>query len=384
MKLTGLAFRSHTIDRESNEIDFLSVFVILDISTGNIVGYSCDQYENHEMVLVAFDRAISVHGVLPRSITTDKAGYYNAKGFKDFKSYSKKLGVVWRKTSNPSGKPYVESFFRLFGQKISKSSPGYYGLGITCMNPDSRSERRRISKILKDKHKLFTKEELIVHVDSLIESYKLSKRGGEVAAPSFLYDNQKKTQGIIIGDLDRIKLIWKWKDLKVSKSEIRIKRKHKYHYFQLNYQNGLDYSGTKIRVYYSENLSQVFCFNVKGVFIEKIKAFQRVNPSPATASKEERKRLNGLISERNNRKQKLQKESAERKNRVKENESKIIPIELYGSIVTDKSKDYEAHKEFTRRMLDPEKSKVVSIRSSNENTLDLKIDRSRLYKKIDD
>jgi len=369
-------------NRELNEVDFLSVFVILDVATGNVVGYSCDQYENHEMVLMAFERLLVINGRMPRCITTDKARHYKAKRFKDFKSESKRMGVTWRETSNPSGKPYVESFFRLFGQKISKSSPGYYGLGITCMNPDSRSEKRRIAKILKMKSTLFSREELIIHVDSLIEYYRTTPRGDSLISPAELYKLQKKSGGIATSDLDLIKLTWKSKIVTVSKSEITIKRSRKFYYFQLSHENGLAYSRSKIKVYFKDNLEEVYCFDEKGNFVEQVKAFKRINPSPAISCENDKKILNKLLAERIKRKNNTINDSINRKKRIKENESKIIPIDLRKTVTNNKSEEYEVHKEFTRQLLDPKNGKRVSIRSI-ESTLELNIDTSRLYKKID-
>ena len=363
-------------DKDLNEVDYLSVFVILDTASDMVLGYACDQFENHKMVLQAFERMITIHRCLPRNITRDRAGHYNKRVIQIFKANTKRLGVNWRATSNASAKPYVESFFHYFARKICKAVPSYVGLGITCKNPDSRKERRRINKLIRNKDKLPSRKQLILLIDEFIEKYNNTARGNSKETPAELYNRLSDRHSITVSDMDFVRLFWKSNFHKVFKSEIAIRVGGNETHFQLSESNALKYHDTKIRYYYNDDLRDVYLFSLNGEFIEHVSVFQKINPAPSTRSNAENQRLNQYLKERNKRKQNLFESHKEREKDIDKAEAKIIPIELASSISYNKSKEYQQHREFTNKIYMDESKKS---RRGN----DIKIDKSRLYKNLD-
>ncbi len=88
------------------KIDFLVLFIILDVTSRLVLGYAHGLYEKSVVAKNAFRRYFENYSFLPLQITRDGASTYE-KDFKIVETLTTKRGVQWIVTHDPQGKPHV-------------------------------------------------------------------------------------------------------------------------------------------------------------------------------------------------------------------------------------------------------------------------------------
>ncbi|MEM9678822.1 MAG: hypothetical protein AAF901_00745, partial [Bacteroidota bacterium] len=80
-----------------NRIDFLTIFIIYDVYSSKVVGYSVDRSENHKMILLAFRRCFETTGYIAKNIFLDGGSGYEPEDFQFLIHQTQRLGVMWSK-----------------------------------------------------------------------------------------------------------------------------------------------------------------------------------------------------------------------------------------------------------------------------------------------
>lgn len=137
---------------ENNRPGFLQLFVVMDVHSRKIVGYSTGKTENHTLAIDALRKAVETTGYLPFEIVSDNGSCFKHEKFKILEQYIAIFGSNFRrhKPDSPREKAHVERFFSTFQTVICKGKPGYIGEGIK-----SRREEGRPAKEVLGKHSLY-------------------------------------------------------------------------------------------------------------------------------------------------------------------------------------------------------------------------------------
>lgn len=250
---------------ERSKIDFLTYFIIMEGKTRKIIGYSCDESENHQMVKEAFKMACKNTGFLPREIISDGSSAYKAKEFSRIISNLRDWGVIWRMVKNPKDNGYAERSFGVIQSCFCKGYDGYIGDGITSKNLDGKPTPEELKKYYANK-KIKSKVELIELIKTITNDYNSSKdkQNFQKKANNTLSDNELMVQPIKLNSIMVSKLFWNQNILMLHNGMISFSIKNKQFYFNTySYQVITKYSGNKVRVRYDlSNLSLAMIFDL--------------------------------------------------------------------------------------------------------------------------
>jgi transposase InsO family protein/ASC-1-like (ASCH) protein len=175
---------------------FLVYFVVYDVFTRSIIGYSCGETENHILVINALKDAVTSSGYLPYEIIRDNSTCFKHEKFKSLEDHIAAIGTNIRvhKPDKPNEKGHVERFVGTFQSTICKYIDGYVGEGVKSKREGARPSRDVILNSLKTKN-LRSRQELEKLLDELILEYN-SKTPNKRIPPefSFMYDKNSTLQ----------------------------------------------------------------------------------------------------------------------------------------------------------------------------------------------
>lgn len=180
-----------------NRPAFLQLFVVMDVHSRKIVGYSTGKTENHTLVAKALKMAVKTTGYLPFEMVTDNGSCFKHEKFKRLEEYISIYGSNFRrhKPDSPREKAYVERFFSTFQTVICKGKDGYIGEGIKSKREEGRPSREVIKDALNPKN-LRTRKELELLVDDLIKEYNAKKTNAKREAPDIRFAVAKMDKSI--------------------------------------------------------------------------------------------------------------------------------------------------------------------------------------------
>lgn len=380
-EIDGSRFQIPFNNELEKKIDWKSLFVILDVGSGKIVGYSSDNHESSKVILAAFQRFFEFHDFLPEQVIRDNASSYNKDKFRMFEAITKEKGTVWQATSNPQGKPHVEVFFKYFASNICSENPYYVGLGITTKDIDSRYSKEKLKKRIGHRKNLPNEVELDRLIDKLIveannHSYQDRKSPNENY--SSLIDLSRPK--IELNKPDKILLTKNLKWKKVINSEIKIEYQKEKYYYQLDFEKGLKYSRDEILVAWDySDLSKIYLFDEYMNFQEELKMYEAVPFNIENRSNEEQlKSIKEHLARKRTFKV-LQAEVEKNSQRVEERVEGIISFEEMTNVM-DKKEQIDAQNKFTRYLLETknDSERKTKTHKMSTNVANIKTDISKI------
>jgi hypothetical protein len=203
-----------------NGVGWLHIFVVLDVCSSKIVGYSIDNFENTKMILKAIDNACKNTNYLPFQILHDNFSAFSSEEFLMFKSSTEMLGTNWRSASvgNARDKGHVERFFSTFQTCVCKPIDGYIGNGMTAKGIEGKPAPEVQAEALK-KSNLRSKDQLIELVDELITKYN-NLSINEKPSPNIQYELKKEKNTYYLNEHTLAFLFWQKKKQVIKNSEI--------------------------------------------------------------------------------------------------------------------------------------------------------------------
>ncbi len=191
------------------ERSFLWFFVVMDVHSRKIVGFSQGNSENHKVVIDALKNAVKNTNYVPKELLIDNGRCYTHKEFKKLEYRFNILGCYVRRhlPNSPRDKGQVERFFSTFQTTICKNEIGYVGEGIKSKRKEGRPSNERLSIELNPSN-LKSKEELIKHLGTLIEKYNNLRLNDNVLAPETRYNSAKIDCAYKISENDYAILFW--------------------------------------------------------------------------------------------------------------------------------------------------------------------------------
>lgn len=280
---------------------FLNYFVVLDVYSGKIVGYSIDKSENSTMIVEAIQMAVKNCGYVPLEIILDSAGSYKSTRFRNLEEHISLLGTQFRKhhPGNPRDKGQVERFVGSFQTTVCKNVEGYIGEGIKSKRGDARPSNKVLQEILKPSN-LRSEKELKELFPKLISQYNDLKINDKLS-PNSIYSIAKKDEyATDVSDNDFTLMFWnRIHDYKIKNSMVLISegtfRKQTYQYIIDDLDLRIRLNLSKVLVCYSKSdRSYIKLFDenenhlidvkrtmpVPIVFRKKAKKEVRKNPTP--------------------------------------------------------------------------------------------------------
>lgn len=158
-------------DSSKWKIRFLTLYVIIDVASNCVVGYSIDDYENKEMVLLAFYMMLKKYNHIPAFVRIDKSKPHQSNRFKRFRDLCELKGSEFKYCLYPREKGTVENFYLWFPEKICKRFSCYNGLSLVSSKWYHQPNYEEVERRLKSEKHIPTRTQLIQTIPDLINMW---------------------------------------------------------------------------------------------------------------------------------------------------------------------------------------------------------------------
>lgn len=199
-------------------------YIVLDVFSLKMVGWSLDQKCLASKAKAAFKMAFSDHGILPEEIIVDNDSVYKRGIFKRFWRRLNNLGVVTTRAyaNIPTWKAEVESSFAVF-QKLHSDKPWYIGEDIQSKNKHGNPADELRKKLYRDKRNILSESELETEFAKMVQEYNamINNRGKKITPQDSFRLNPSK-RSIKLEDWMVPLLFWRVKTKKRIKNDGRI------------------------------------------------------------------------------------------------------------------------------------------------------------------
>ncbi len=259
---------------QNNFPRFLILFVVMDVHSRKIIGYSFDDSENNKVVIEALKMAVNNTKYLPREILRDNGKCFSHKKVKYIEEYFSFLGSNIRKHSIglARDKAHVERFFSTFQTTVLNKVDGYIGEGIKSRREEGRPSRELILKSLK-KDQLRSRIELETLIPNLINKYNSQKLNEDKPSPQLMYELAKKDEDAInISENEFSLIFWDKTRIKVKNSMILMSeggnRKQRFQYIIHDEKLSYSLNLTEVQVIYQKedrSIIKIFDSNDKWI-----------------------------------------------------------------------------------------------------------------------
>ena len=203
----------------------LSLFWVIDVYSGKVLGTFIDSSENTETILKGLENAVSNTKVLPFEIVSDNHSFNQTKEATHLKTALERIGVHWTVSMNPRRKSQVERSFRTFGDNFCKDEYGYIGQGVKSKVKSGRPTQDMIDKAVKNP---LTREQIILIAGRCVEEYN-STKGKDGKSPDERYreavnDASRIKKSFNVTEMETAQLFIRRSEAKASRGQIVIER----------------------------------------------------------------------------------------------------------------------------------------------------------------
>ncbi|MEO9484018.1 MAG: transposase family protein [Ekhidna sp.] len=263
----GTRFQIPYYEEGSEYPKFLILYVIIDVFSSMILGYSIGKREDTQLVLDAFHMMLKVHSYMPACVIVDKSSSHQSNDFQEFRDLSNKyFGTLWREhlPDFPNAKGTVENFNFNLNVQIVRNHPDYLGLSMHAKSKDHVLRRDKYQTITKKKKKLLSEDRLRHLISTIINKWNCTIT--KEKSPEQKHNLGEILDAKTINEEQIARLCWSSVDKKVRRS--RIIQNNKEYAIDKN-QNRAKWNGSVIQVFYHSNHPEhVFLFD-GDEFIEK-------------------------------------------------------------------------------------------------------------------
>lgn len=248
---------------DSDEINFLHLCVVMEVSTRKIIGSCLSYSEDPTMILTCLKDGLNNLGYIPRQILHDNHKSYYSSQFKKFSNAAFELGIDFRaaKVGNARDKAHVERWFGTFQSEFTNSVFGSLGEGVKTSRVGGRASKE-LEKIYRKKKYLRTEDELRKLISVLIAKYNAKPRI-KGSSPNELMDKASKNELKVLNKPDLVRMFFRNKIKRIKNDQVVITIGSKPYYYKLQ-NNALckKFNGKEVIVMYDENdLSFVSAFD---------------------------------------------------------------------------------------------------------------------------
>lgn len=262
--MDGTPIQFYCYNEDRTKIIRLNLFVVIDVCTRKVVGYSISLSEDRYAVMNALQMACNICGHLPNEIVSDNFSAGTSQEMKAIESEFNKMGITWRRARvhNAKDKTYVERFFATFQSVVCRFYDHYLGEGITSKRLNGRPSKEFLNAVWK-KQKHPSYNNMFGLVTEMIVRYNdLSIRGRK--SPSQVFAELPKVNAVTLETYQIAVLFWKTREVKASRSKVIFEYKtRKYTYLIYDYDDRLKYGNVQVRVRYDEKeLDSIYLYDV--------------------------------------------------------------------------------------------------------------------------
>lgn len=306
-QMDGSRLQIAYINKEG-KIAFLWYFVVMDVHSRKIVGYSYGDSENHKGVVDALKNAISTTKYVPQEILIDNGSCYKHQTFKQLELRMKIYGTYFRRhlPDSPRDKGHVERFFSTFQTTICKNESGYIGEGVKSRREEGRPSKARLNEELHPKN-LRSKEQLVKLLGDLIEKYNNLQMNGKNLDPTTKFKIAETNYAYTVSENDFALMFWsKLYEHRIQKSMVVLTegsfRNNTYSYTIDEEELRYRLNQREVTVCYSrENRKTIKIFDENENFITSLSLDQKMEiifPKEKVDVKETKALLKELISKK--------------------------------------------------------------------------------------
>lgn len=266
-----------------NQLKYLMIFVVMDVCSRKIVGFSIGKTENHKVMISAIAMAINNTGYVPRELLADNASCFKHKKFKYLIQYMGFLGSYFRQHAigRARDKSHVERWISTFQTTILKNVKGYIGEGVKSRREEGRPSERKINNETK-KFNLRNRDELESMIPKWINKYNNQKIYEHEHSPNIKYEiGNTDPHAFLVSENDRVLMFWNQLIMRVKQSMILLSeglnRKKRFQYIIENQDMKYRLNHTEVKVCYNTtDRSIVKIFDLNDNWITDLKLYQQV------------------------------------------------------------------------------------------------------------
>jgi len=203
----------------NERIKQLVFFIVLDVHSKKIIGWSLDTSENVIMILQAVEMACMVEGYLPGEIKSDNSSSFKKKEWETFKSLAHTIGSTEFTKHRPhrsTGKSQVEKAVNLI-EDILKTDPHFIGGSVKSKKRNSRKSEASINELLKTKN-LPSRNEVVKRFEQVINEYNNTRYNNKASAAEAYSKTRLRPYATRLEFKHIVNLFWKTTTAKVSPS----------------------------------------------------------------------------------------------------------------------------------------------------------------------
>ena len=259
-------------------VGFLWFFVVMDIHSRRIVGYSCGKSETHGLVIEAIAQAVLNTGYLPYEMIIDNGSCFNHEKFKLLEENMSFIAGTYVRRHLPKhaqDKAHVERFFSTFQTTVCKGKFGYVGEGIRSKREEGRPSREKLDEFMKSKN-LRSEVEIRQLLDELIIEYNALKIHEDRHAPDIAFKIAKFHSDIRYVSENQYALLFSdsIKEYQVRNSCILLSegnRSAQFQYIIYDPDLRIRLNGTKVHIRYNRlDRSKIKLFDCNEIFIVEL------------------------------------------------------------------------------------------------------------------
>lgn len=332
-------------------VGYLTLYVIIDVASRKILGYSIDDYENKEMVSLAFFMMLSNYSRLPAHIRIDRSKPHQSNRFKRFLRLANDKGMTFKICYEPKEKGTVENFYRWFPEKICNKYKAYTGLSLVATNWNNKPNPDRVLKLLNSHKNLPTRTELFNAIPQLVNEWNMHN-SSENSFPSKIFSELNYKDASFIQENEIAFLTWRIKNKeRFSRNTVSFARAgERFSYKCQDYENIIQLHNQPYIMVWLETVPHyIYVYSSEGKFIEKLNRKTVYLDDPINISTEEYSKMiqdknhnYGLLKHIKN-KVKTMSEELEKKNKT------MIPYNIATGLNSNKHENYQVESEFVNR-----------------------------------
>ncbi len=243
--------------RDKNyERSIMWMFVVMDVHSRKIVGYSFGKSENYKVIMSAIENAAMNCNYIPKEILRDNGSAFKHKAINELEHNLMSLGCYIRahEPEKPRGKAQVERFFGTFQSTQLKYLDGYIGEGIRSTKEGARPSKEILKKY-ENLKRMRTTEELKAEISKRLYAYNNERLYEDRASPNekFNAGNLDKS-AVKLSESQIALLFWDKATVKVKNSMIvlteGIRSENKFQYIIYDTELRLRLNLTEVKIAY--------------------------------------------------------------------------------------------------------------------------------------
>lgn len=213
----------------------LQMYIVVDIASECIIGYSFGYSENTERVKAAWRMAIARTGKLPKQSRFDNGASHKSAEVDAF--INSISDIHFRSTAYNGQSKYIEGIIGRFQSQHLRFFHNFTGMNVRAKKDDSRVNE---SYLKSNPHLIPTKEEAIAQAVAAMEAWNHDTNKKGIVRAS-IFNDEKLNIGRKLTEMDKINIFYDERESKITRTKDGITMIHEgvEHFFDVHDERGL-------------------------------------------------------------------------------------------------------------------------------------------------